>query len=48
VLQVPVPEEVIQLMARTFDEEKGHDWEHFATGLGWNRRWVSLYKHMAP
>jgi hypothetical protein len=38
VLQVPVPEEVIQLMARTFDEEKGHDWEHFATGLGWNRR----------
>lgn len=36
--KVPVPEKIIQLMARTFEEEeKGRDWEHFATGLGWNR-----------
>ena len=36
--QFPVPEEIVRLMAETFDEEKGRAWEHFATGLGWNRR----------
>lgn len=35
--QFPVPEEIVRLMAETFDEEKGRAWEHFATGLGWNR-----------
>jgi hypothetical protein len=31
---------VLELLARTFDEEKGRDWVHFATGLGWNKRSV--------
>ena len=39
-LQLPVPEPVLELLARTFDEEKGRDWVHFATGLGWNKRSV--------